>query len=150
MHCVHSKTVLSISQVTKAATEEWIRAVSGDSLVRVPGDSHHTLLRSRAGTKTGFSGLSGNWNWWYFWLPLSSPGPRSGERVYVPFPSAVPPPPAAHSQCRNCFLIPPLWAITCTKFQSIGKVSWTHLGIGIWKIELVQTVFPCIQETSDC
>lgn len=44
----------------------------------------------------------------------------------------------------------PLSHPSLVQFQSIGKVSWTHLGIGIWKIELIQTVFPCIQETSDC
>lgn len=72
MHCVHSNPVLSISQMTKAATEEWIRAVSADS--------HHTLL-SRAGTNTGCSGLSGNWSWGCFWSS-SSPGACSGEGIY--------------------------------------------------------------------
>lgn len=142
VHCVHSYPVLSTSQVTKAATEEWITESEVTGTSHCSGAGLPPKLASQGGQGTEAGDIFG------YHYPHQEPVQLKGFMSHSPVlffsPSCsqpvqelVPnPSPLSH---------PPL-----VHLQSIGKVSWTHLGIGIWKIEFIQTVFPCIQETSDC
>lgn len=142
VHCVHPYPVLSIPQVTKAATEEWITESEVTGTSHCSGAGLPPKLASQ-----GCQGIEAGDIFGYHYPhqePVQVKGFLSHSPVLFFSPSCSQPVQELVSNPS------PLSHPSLVHFQSIGKVSWTHLGIGIWKIELIQTVFPCIQETSDC